>query len=243
MVDLHFIAHSRGSVVVTTAMQQLAADLPLLPAIQGGYWRETLLDPHPSHTFDEAPLGHTDNPLSLAAYAGGLAFQFAAADPLPLKIPGRVTELQDFFEHTPMNLLGSTSPILFTTENLVNPYGVSLGNGIDLLNPSTTIYNVLDLTAPGLGHTETYQWYAANIVPTLGTSGPFIHPPIHAPLSGRRLQPIGDRGQRSLECLRCRVHRSRPHQHDDGLFRHDQLGRSHQLAGHGRVEYLRRVLH
>jgi hypothetical protein len=184
VVDLHFIAHSRGSVVITTALQQLATDLPNQPAIQGGYWRETLLDPHPSHFLNKAELGHTLNPISLAAWASGVALQSGMDDPLPLMIPARVTELQDYFERTPMSLLGANSPFLFTTENFLNPYGVSLNNGLKLVDPNATIYNAQPLTAPGIGHSETYQWYVANVLPTLGTAGPFIRGPIDAPLSG-----------------------------------------------------------
>jgi hypothetical protein len=182
VVDLHFIAHSRGSVVITTAMQQLSNDLPNLPALQGGYWRETLLDPHPSHFLNEAELGHTLDPLSLLAFAAGTVLQTGAHDPRTLMIPARVTELQDYYEHTPMDQLGANSPILFTTENLLNPYGVSRDHGIKLA--SSTLYNAQSLTAPGMGHSETYNWYIANVLHTLGTNGPFVRSPIDAPLSG-----------------------------------------------------------
>ena len=49
MVDIQLIGHSRGSVVITQAMQDLQNDLNNIPQAAGGYWLLTYLDPHLSH--------------------------------------------------------------------------------------------------------------------------------------------------------------------------------------------------
>ena len=47
VVDLHLIGHSRGAVVVTQALQDLVGTTD--PRLAGGYFKLTLLDPHPAH--------------------------------------------------------------------------------------------------------------------------------------------------------------------------------------------------
>ena len=47
VVDIQLIGHSRGSVVITQAMDDLQNDLGKIPQAAGGYWLLTYLDPHP----------------------------------------------------------------------------------------------------------------------------------------------------------------------------------------------------
>src|SRR5207249_11553918 len=52
VVDLHLIGHSRGSVVISQALQDLAGTT--IPELQGGFKRMTMLDPHPANKIGRA---------------------------------------------------------------------------------------------------------------------------------------------------------------------------------------------
>ena len=113
VVDLHFIAHSRGAVVVTEAIKDMAAQDPLLA---GSFVEVTLLDPHPANNCfaaNCAPISSPDpawasfakdsrNQLTRAAQIAQMRvmhFQQAAADP-PVTIPPGIKKLEVWFQHT-----------------------------------------------------------------------------------------------------------------------------------------------
>jgi hypothetical protein len=178
VVDIQLIGHSRGSVVITQAMQDLEGNLSSIPQAAGGYWLLTYLDPHPAHADNIVNFGVADNAAGRAALAAANFVQRHAADPYPLVVPSHVTEVQDYYENTPANL----TPLL-STERVLNPWGTFPPNGITLASPSTTVMHVLNLTAPGIGHSEVHEWYQDNVVPLLSTATPFITAPIDAPIS------------------------------------------------------------
>ncbi len=178
--DLHLIGHSRGSAVITQAAQTLQDDIASLPLAAGGYWRLTYLDPHPSHTFGQVPFNYNTDPSLLglgttANYVGNL-FQEAAQDPLPLMVPSHVAEAQVYHEHTLNNQL-----LELTDEWVLNPIGTFPPGGFQFQSPAT-ITHTLDVTTPGMSHSSVYEWYQANVVPTLTTANPFVTGPIDAPL-------------------------------------------------------------
>ena len=90
VVDLHLIGHSRGSVVITQAMQTLQDDLARIPDAEGGFWELTYLDPHPSHGDNVAPFTATSQDLIDAANYLQRKFQ----DPYPLIVPSQVAYAQ-----------------------------------------------------------------------------------------------------------------------------------------------------
>jgi len=176
VVDLQLIGHSRGSVVITQAMQALQDNLSSIPQAAGGYWLLTYLDPHPAHANNVVNFGVADNAAGRAALKAANYVQRHTKDPYPLIVPAHVTEAQVYYENTPADL----TPLL-STERVLSPWGTFPPDGFTLSNPSTTLH-VLNLTAPGIGHSEVHEWYQANVVPLLHTATPFITGPIDAPI-------------------------------------------------------------
>jgi hypothetical protein len=180
VVDLHFIGHSRGSVVVTQAMQDLQRDLAKIPPAAGGYWRLTLLDPHPAHSPDVVPFSSAPSLAGRIAHFVANQYQSVLQDPFPLAVGSQVAEVQDYHEQTPT----SQAPY-FSYETIINPFGTSQSGGGVVLASPRTIYHDLNLTTPGLGHGEVHQWYQNNVVPTLAGNNPFVAGPVDAPLNAK----------------------------------------------------------
>jgi hypothetical protein len=177
VVDLHFIGHSRGTVVVNQAFTTLQADLPADSPTRNGYWRETLLDPHPAHAVNQAPFSITSGRTGQVALAAGNLVQTSDQDPLPIIVPSQVTETQVYHQHSPT----SYAPYL-SAEAIISPNGLAPGNGVNLTPGAGTFINGLDLTTPGIVHSGVWAWYLANVIPRLGSATGFINGPIDAPI-------------------------------------------------------------
>ena len=175
MVDLHLIGHSRGSVVITQAMKTLQKDLAKIPQAKGGFWELTYLDPHPSHGTNVAPFTATSQSLIDAANF----LQRIYKDPYPLVVPSQVALAQIYYENTPVSMIVST-----TEEGQIDPWGITYPTGIHASPGASTRFQTLNLTTPGMTHSGVYEWYQANVVPTLGTANPFVIGPIDAPIEG-----------------------------------------------------------
>ncbi len=175
VVDLHLIGHSRGSVVITQAMKTLQKDLPKIPQAKGGFWELTYLDPHPSHGNNLAPFTATSQYLIDAANL----LQRIYKDPYPLVVPSHVALAQVYYENTPVSMIVST-----TEEGQIDPWGITYPTGIHATPGASTQFQTLNLTSPGMTHSSVYEWYQANVVPTLGTANPFVTGPIDAPIEG-----------------------------------------------------------
>jgi hypothetical protein len=189
IVDLELIGHSRGAVVVNQAFTQLQADSTKITKLQGGYWREVLLDPHPASTQTDDLFSYHKNSLTgRAVYAVATALQAKMKDP-PISVPSMVSEVQDYYEHTNVKVLGDARGIPISTENVITPWGVPASD-LKLAAGSHTILNYVDLTANGLGHTEVHEWYREFVVPTLGSAQPFVTGPKDAPLRAESYVPI-----------------------------------------------------
>jgi hypothetical protein len=188
VVDLHLIGHSRGSVVITQAMQTLQDDLAKIPQARGGYWELTYLDPHPSHGTNVAPFSATTQ----AALDAANALQNIFQDPYPLTVPAQVAAVQIDYENTPVSEIESVSE-----EGQLNPWGITNPSGIQPTPGASTQFQMLNLTTAGMSHSGVYQWYQANVVPTLGTASPFVTGPIDAPIDANGEALSADAG--SLE--------------------------------------------
>lgn len=175
VVDLQLIGHSRGSVVITQAMKTLQKDLAEIPQAKGGFWELTYLDPHPSHGSNVAPYSATSQYLIDAANVVQRQFK----DPYPLIVPTQVALAQIYYENTPVSMIVST-----TEEGQIDPWGITFPTGIHSAPGGTTQFQTLNLTTPGMTHSGVYEWYQANVVPTLGTANPFVTGPIDAPIEG-----------------------------------------------------------
>jgi hypothetical protein len=174
VVDLHFIAHSRGAVVVTEAIKDLAAQDPLLA---GSFVELTLLDPHPaSNCFAAncAPINNPDSPWASFAKdsrnqltpAAQIArtrvarFQQAAADP-PVTIPPGIKKVEVWFQHTPTSCFSPRA-----LEHEMNLWGIADPPG--LVDQSGLLTQPTDKTncSEAIGHNQIPTLYQTQIVET-----------------------------------------------------------------------------
>jgi hypothetical protein len=188
VADIHLIGHSRGSVVITTAMQAIQDSLATIPQAAGGYWRLTYLDPHPSHASGVVPFSAADSRVGRTALQLANAFQDLAQDPFPLTVPSNVANAQIYYENSPAGTLQFLSE-----ESVLNPWG-TFPPGIQPSTGAGTRFDVQDLTTPGMSHSEMQQWLQANVIPTYATASPFVTGPVDAPIlaSGQNLYAIED---------------------------------------------------
>jgi hypothetical protein len=159
VVDVNFIGHSRGGVVISRALQDLVGTSD--PALEGGYLQMTLLDPHPASNrfsqFGFLPFSK----LSVAAGLATLLFQALARDP-QVVIPPDVMQAQLFYQDTPAGQFFPTP-----TEFFLNLWGEGPGQIVNQSGQPLESMNLTDVNAPGVGlvgHSEVYQWYQVDVV-------------------------------------------------------------------------------
>jgi hypothetical protein len=178
VVDLHFIGHSRGTVVVTQALQNL--NIPQSPLFQGSFVELTLLDPHPANNnygpwADWAAGYLTHNSFaSYAAYHATWGFQDAVDDPLVV-IPAGVKHIEIWWQHTKTDLLDA-QPNEESTENLwgevtVGPLtgvpGGSVRNNSGIPITPDSLVNLTNDDVPGIGvvgHIQVPYVYIQQVV-------------------------------------------------------------------------------
>jgi hypothetical protein len=165
VVDLDLIGHSRGSVVISQALQDL--DGTTDSVLAGGYKAMTMLDPHPannSYATQTASFGSFSQPVVEPVYR---AFQFATRDPQVL-IPPNVDQVNLYYQHTPASAFKLFGPQW--QEAILNLWGedpsliindsstpLSDDNSEDLTN------DVYDNLGP-VGHSEVPLWYDLYVV-------------------------------------------------------------------------------
>ena|GEM_PF-5221994 len=185
IIDLHLLGHSRGSVVISEALQTIEALAasgtdPQLQGILAGWTRMTYLDPHPAHNV------HTTTTSSARFFSASpgpfgrlgtqilLRFQDAMNDPEP-RVPGSADEAEVFFQHAPY--YAASDPV----DRILNIWGETPVQG-------ATRY--IDLTGIANGHYVIPYWYQANVVPTLRTGAVFTPPSPTALPSAPTRNPI-----------------------------------------------------
>lgn len=160
VVDVNFIGHSRGNVVVSQALQALAGTTD--PVLQGGYLQMTMLDPHPASNtvqglFTWLPF------LPLANTFADLVLQFQGlAQGPPVVVPANVTRAYDFDQQTPAG-----QPFRDLTEVALNLWGDPPGLIPNFSGGPITEQNLTNVVAPGIGligHYDVHDWYLANVV-------------------------------------------------------------------------------
>jgi hypothetical protein len=98
-IDLHLIGHSRGAVVISYALESLIAGAQTPDQMNRGYFKMTMLDPHPAS--NRHPLLFSFSPTALGwlfAFGSSL-FQAAADDPDPF-LPLATHESELFFQQS-----------------------------------------------------------------------------------------------------------------------------------------------
>lgn len=153
-IDLDYIAHSEGTVVVTQASMflQKNASAPF----QTGYQRMSLLDPHAANP--EAP----NNAESTAGgFSGWLTnriiswYKGNARDPL-VQIPNNINEADVYYQRTPVT---------------VNPVNGGLYNLLGQV-PVIGSARYVQLNSPGIAHSGgggVYTWFYFNALPSFAT--------------------------------------------------------------------------
>jgi hypothetical protein len=169
VVDLHFIGHSRGTVVVSQAMQDLVGTTD--PALQGSYIKATLLDPHPANILTTGLLYSSFPLTSRIVLPPYLAFELADRDP-QVVVPKNVKYTDVYYQHSSyLDGFIITDPAEFA----LNLWGEGPADGI--INQSSAPIQWRNLTdvvevANGptglpigpIGHSEVYLWYDVHVV-------------------------------------------------------------------------------
>lgn len=160
VVDINFIGHSRGTVVISEVLQDLVGTND--PALRGGYMQMTLLDPHPANLsfsqFSWDPFISVANDFAALV----IVFELLTHDP-QVVVPSNVMHTNLFDEQTQAGQLGFSDPL----EILLNFWGErasALPNQSAQPIDETNLTNVF---APGIGligHSEVHDWYLVNVV-------------------------------------------------------------------------------
>lgn len=165
-VDLHLIGHSQGSVVNTVAIQSL--EQSPIPALEQGFLRHTMLDPHAANNGFPRPQYSTK-----PSFMGGLArqlinrYQSQARDPFAA-VPASVDASDVYYQHTYFAMAQGTQ----TYSQWFNLWGQ-----VPVKGPGTATY--IDITGPGISHSGDYSvvdWYTDNVVPGLGQGREYAYP-------------------------------------------------------------------
>ena len=184
VVDVQFIGHSRGSVVISQALMDLSDtnpdttfDIANVPrSLSAGFDMMTMLDPHPANpiygALSAAGLGGGVAPgtsilTSLAKRAGSLVAAAAvesfqvSADDKNVVIPSNVQAVEEYYQQSP------TAYFTSGDESYVNLWGESpapdqIKNDSGL--PLTPNVNVRNVSGPGVGHMEIHHYYDSQVV-------------------------------------------------------------------------------
>jgi hypothetical protein len=159
VVDINFIGHSRGAVVISEVLQDLAVRSD--PATQGGFMQMTLLDPHPANP---QLTGFSFSPASLLATLladVSVLIEALTRDP-QVVVPANVVAAQEFDQQTPVGV-----PFPSLGERLLNLWGEPPAALPNQSGQPIQSVNLTNVNAPGIGfigHSEVHDWYQANVV-------------------------------------------------------------------------------
>ena len=180
VVDVHFIGHSRGAVVISQALINLNNN-PGSAALSLGYDKMTMLDPHPARNRGALPQGQllvqgllellngsgqslvgsfSFDPTfgaSRALAISTLVFQFGAQDP-NIIIPANV----DASESYSQQLRWQDTNTSFELAARFNLWG-SLPSAIINLSAHPMVY--VDINTFHYGHTGVSDWFTAYVLP------------------------------------------------------------------------------
>ncbi len=172
VVDINFIGHSRGTVVISHVLQDLVATTD--PALKGGYMQMTLLDPHPANPAFSPFSAATFLPQASDIVSLVFIFEALTLDP-QVAVPSNADQVQEFDEQTPAGQLGFLMGFLETLsfsqilEFVFNTWGEKAAA---LLNYSSqpieqmSLTNLFAANIGLIGHSEVPLWYLVNVVNT-----------------------------------------------------------------------------
>jgi len=168
VVDINFIGHSRGTVVISAVLQSLVGTTD--PSLKGGFMEMTLLDPHPANNaygqFSFLPPIANDFALLV------IVFQHLTMDPQVI-VPSNVDRVFDFDQQSAAGQLGWLMGLLQTFSSsqlrqfLFNLWGEPASAIPNQSAQPIRGKNLTNVFAPNLGligHSEVPYWYIANVV-------------------------------------------------------------------------------
>jgi hypothetical protein len=162
VVDINFIGHSRGTVVISEVLKGLTGTND--PALRGGYMQMTLLDPHPANNL-YGPFSWLPG-VDVSDQAAELVFVFQALTQDPqVIVPSNVKKADLFDQQTPAGQLAFPS----LDEVLLNLWGELPSALPNQSSQPIASQNLTNVIAPGIGligHEEVPLWYLANVVDT-----------------------------------------------------------------------------
>ncbi|HWG43908.1 MAG TPA: hypothetical protein VN688_14115 [Gemmataceae bacterium] len=161
VVDINFIGHSRGNVVISETLQDLLGTSD--PALRGGYMQMTMLDPHPANNLSFQFNWLLGNDLADTLAEVVLIFQFLAHDPQVI-VPPNVSHAEVFDQQTLAGALFN-----YRLEILLNLWGetaASIPNQSAQPIAERNLTNVIDPALGRIGHSEVHDWYMAHVVDT-----------------------------------------------------------------------------
>jgi hypothetical protein len=161
VVDINFIGHSRGAVVISEVLQNLAGRND--PATQGGFMQMTLLDPHPSNPQLAAFSFNPALPPSVAFADVVVLLEALMNDPQVI-VPPNVKAALEFDQQTPVGV-----PFPSLSELLLNLWGELPSALPNQSGQPIQSVNLTNVNTPGIGyigHDEVQDWYLANVVNT-----------------------------------------------------------------------------
>lgn len=161
VVDINYIGHSRGTVVVSEAANALSGSSD--PALKGGYVQMTLLDPHPANNLYSVVSFVRSIP-AVDAFATVVVLFHTLAQDSQVVVPSNVQQVQEYDEQSPA---GQIFPEF--TEDFLNFWGELPSSIPDHSAAPIRSVNLTNLVAPGIGligHVEVHDWYMANVVDT-----------------------------------------------------------------------------
>jgi len=169
VVDINFIGHSRGAVVISNVLQDLVGTTD--PALQGGFMEMTLLDPHPANNaFGQFSFIPGADPFAALV----TLFQDLTSDS-QVVVPSDVDQVFDFDEQSPAGQLGwlmgflqtfSTSQLSQFVLNLWGEPAADIPNQSGQPIEETNLTNVFAPNLGLIGHSEVPLWYIANVANT-----------------------------------------------------------------------------
>lgn len=139
VIDVHLIGHSRGSVVVDLAMNELIVNPPD-DQLAHGYYELTLLDPHPANklTVVDADINSISPLLSFIAWYKYYTFSNTVNDPA-ITVPARVNQAVVYYQMNSILGLSTASLLQNPSEFAINLLGVPAEVTID--DPISTVTN------------------------------------------------------------------------------------------------------
>jgi hypothetical protein len=153
-VDLHWIGHRRGAVVVSEALSLAQADPELPETIRGGWQQVTLLDPHPARNSRPEQMSiNRLNPLGVIIGNFTRVFQSKAMDP-DVVLPSMFVDYADLYYQRNEWYALSRTEVYF--DFLVNYWGETL--------PDQAIDERVDVTQPKLSHFEVPNYYIDEVL-------------------------------------------------------------------------------